>query len=146
MPRAKRKLPPPDTIWAIPDNLWPAVEAILDEYYPPAATGRPRRSLRRVMDGVIYRMRTGCQWNRLPAEFGSDTTVHRWFQRFVADGVFEELWAVLVAACDELGGVSWRWQASGSGTRPPGARPGIWRGIRIDSPVWWPRTGYPRCG
>ena len=112
MPRTKRKLPPPDTIWVIPDSLWPAVEAILDDHYPPAATGRPRADLRRVMDGVIYRMRTGCQWNRLPAEFGSDTTVHRWFQRFAEDGVFEHLWAVLVDACDELGGVSWEWQAA----------------------------------
>jgi transposase len=112
MPRAKRKLPPPDTIWAIPDNLWPAVEALLAEYYPPAPTGRPRAGLRRVLDGIIYRMRTGCQWNRLPREFGSDTTVHRWFQRFVADGVFEDLWAVLVSACAELGGVSWQWQAA----------------------------------
>ena len=112
MPRTKRKLPPPDTIWAIPDNLWPAVEALLAEYYPPAPTGRPRAGLRRVLDGIIYRMRTGCQWNRLPREFGSDTTVHRWFQRFVADGVFERLWAVLVGACDELGGVDWEWQSA----------------------------------
>ena len=112
MPRTKRKLPPPDTIWEVPDDLWPVIEARLTERYPPAATGRPRADLRRVLDGIIYRMRPGCQWNRLPAEFGSDTTVHRWFQRFVEDGVFEELWAVLVAACDELGGVSWRWQAA----------------------------------
>ena len=112
MPRTRRRAPRPDTIWEVPDNLWPALEAILDERYPPAATGRPRADLRRVVNGIIHRLRTGCQWNRLPAEFGSDTTVHRWFQRFVEDGVFEELWAVLVAACDELGGVQWDWQAA----------------------------------
>ena len=112
MPRTKRKVTPPDTIWAIPDNLWPAVEAILDEFYPPARTGRPRADLRRALDGIVYRLRSGVQWNHLPAEFGSDTTVHRWFQRFVADGVFERLWAVLIDACAEPGGVSWRWQAA----------------------------------
>jgi putative transposase len=102
----------PDTIWTVPDDLWPALSDILDEFYPPRPTGRPRGDLRRVLDGILYRLRSGVQWNRLPAEFGSDTTVHRWFQRFVADGVFERLWAVLVDACDELGGVEWRWQAA----------------------------------
>lgn len=75
-------------------------------------TGRPRGCLRRVLNGIIYCLRTGTQWNRLPREFGSDTTVHDWFQRFAADGVFERLWAVLVDVCDELGGVDWEWQSA----------------------------------
>jgi len=112
MPRTKRKVKTLGTIWTIPDNLWPALEAILLEVYPPAQTGRPRGDLRRVLDGILYRMRSGVQWNHLPREFGSDTTVHDWFQRFVADGVFERLWAVLIAACDELQGVQWDWQAA----------------------------------
>ena len=40
------------------------------------------------------------QWNHLPEPFGSDTTVHRWFQRFVADGVFERLRRVVRAGLD----------------------------------------------
>lgn len=112
MARMKRTVPPLETLWVIPDDLWPAVEAILEEFYPLASTGRPRTDLRRVLDGIIYRLRSGVQWNHLPAEFGSDTTVHRWFQRFVADGVFARLWAVLIGACDELGGVQWEWQAA----------------------------------
>jgi transposase len=113
MPRTKRQpAPPPDTIWEIPDSLWPALEAILSEKYPPARTGRPRGCLRRVLDGIVYRLRSGVQWNQLPREFGSDTTVHDWFQRFVADGVFERLMAVLIDACDELGGVQWEWQSA----------------------------------
>jgi putative transposase len=65
-----------------------------------------------VFNGIIYQMRTGCQWNRLPKEFGSDSSVHRWFQRFVADGFFAEVWAVLVDACADLDGVQWQWQAA----------------------------------
>lgn len=112
MPRTKRTVTPPDTIWEVPDNLWPVLEDILHEFYPPAPTGRPRADFRRVLNGIIYRLRSSVQWNRLPTEFGSDSTVHRWFQRFVADGVFERLWAVLVGACDELGGVDWQWQSA----------------------------------
>jgi putative transposase len=100
-----------ETIWELPDVLWERLEPILCKHYPPAATGRPRVDLRRVVNAVIFRMRSGCQWNRLPERFGSDSTVHRWFQRFVEDGVLEELWATLLSECEQLGAVDWSWQA-----------------------------------
>jgi putative transposase len=56
-----------------------------------------------VLDGIVYRMRSGCQWNQLPRRFGADSTVHGWFQRFVSDGVLEETWAAIAAECEALG-------------------------------------------
>jgi putative transposase len=108
----KRRSIPPDTIWEIPDSLWAGIELILDQRYPRKATGRPPVELRTVMNGIVFRMRTSCQWNKLPEKFGSDSTVHRWFQRFCADGIFEQLWAQLVDACDDLAGVQWEWQSA----------------------------------
>lgn len=98
----------------MPDELWERFQGILLERYPPAGVGRHRVDLRPVVDGVIYRMRSGCQWNQLPERFGDDSTVHRWFQRWVADGVLEELWAFLASECEDLGGLDWRWQAADS--------------------------------
>lgn len=112
MARKKRIAKKWDVIWTIPDDLWPTLEAILLEYYPHAKTGRPRCDMRKLVDGIIFRMRTGVQWNQLPREYGSDTTVHDWFQRFVRDGVFTRLWSVLIGSCEELNGVSWEWQAA----------------------------------
>jgi putative transposase len=103
---------PLETIWDVPDELWERFEGILVMKYPLAATGRPRADLRRLLNGVIFRMRSGCQWNRLPERYGDDATVHRWFQRWVSDGVFEQLWALLLGECEELGAVDWRWQAA----------------------------------
>ena len=110
--RPKAKKPVPDTIWELPDGLWSIIESPLDERYPAKATGRPRVSLRPVIDGIIFRMRTGCQWNKPPKHFGGDRTVHRWFQRFCRDGFFERLWGLLVTTCDDLGGVDWRWRSA----------------------------------
>jgi putative transposase len=104
--------PPLPTIWEIPDELWERIEPILGRHYPPAPTGRPRADLRLVLDGVIHRMRSGCQWEQLPERFGPTSTLHGWFQRFVDDGVLEEIWAALVIECDGLGAVLWRWQAA----------------------------------
>jgi putative transposase len=108
MSPAEKPLP---TIWELPDELWERIEPILHERYPPARTGRPRSDLRRVLNGIIYRLRSGVQWNQLPREFGDDSTVHRWFQRFCEDGFFEELWSLLASECEALGDLDWEWQA-----------------------------------
>ena len=100
------------TIWRVPDDVWDKVALLIDKYDPPKATGRPRSNERHALDGVIYRMRTGCQWNVLPAEFGDDSSVHRAMQRWVQCGLFEHLWALLLLECEELGGVDWRWQSA----------------------------------
>jgi putative transposase len=100
------------TIWEVPDGFWERIVPILVRRYPPAGTGRPRADLRLMLDGIIFRMRTGCQWNQMPERFGPDSTLHDWFQRFVADGVLEEIWAELVRECDRLGAVCWEWQAA----------------------------------
>jgi putative transposase len=110
--RARKKAKPPDTIWEVPDALWERIEPLINEAYPPKPTGRPRADLRRALDGIIFRLRSGCQWNKLPERFGDDSTVHRWFQRWCQDGFFEKLWAVLLAECEELGGVDWEWQSA----------------------------------
>jgi putative transposase len=104
----ERPLP---TIWELPDELWKRVEPLLNRHYPPAKTGRPRADLRLVLDGIIYRLRSGVQWNQLPRRFGADSTVHGWFQRFVKDGVLEEIWATIATECEALGDLDWTWQA-----------------------------------
>ena len=99
-------------IWEIPDELWERIEPILTEDCPSKATGRKHADWRRCLNGIIFRMRTGCQWNQLPKHFGDDSTVHRWFQRWNKNGVMERIWAAMVEECDDLGGVSWEWQSA----------------------------------
>ena len=100
------------TIWEVPDDVWTLIEPVLKEVYPAKPTGPRRVELRRVLNGMICRLRTGCQWNQLPQPFGDDSTVHRHCQRWGDLGVFERIWAVRVQACEALGGVDWPWQAA----------------------------------
>ncbi len=101
-----------DTIWRVPDALWERMSKVLAVYDPPQATGRPRIDQRLAMDALIYRLRTGCQWNYLPAEFGWGMSVYRTFRRWEEKGIFDILWALLLLECEELGGVDWHWQAA----------------------------------
>jgi putative transposase len=100
------------TIWRVSDELWAKVEPILIRQDPPRRMGRKRIDQRRALNGIIYRLRSGVQWNELPKEFGDDSSVHRTFQRWVKLKVFDAIWATLVADCEELGGVDWEWQAA----------------------------------
>jgi hypothetical protein len=44
-------------------------------------------------------------------ESPDDSTVHRHFQRWVARGVLDRVWATVQEACEDLGGCDWAWQA-----------------------------------
>lgn len=58
--------------------------------------GRPREvDLRRILDGLHYLNRTGCQWRLLPKDFGPWTTVRYSFDKWSQDGTLERLNTVL---------------------------------------------------
>ena len=70
------------------------------------------RQLAEMLNGIIFRMRSGCQWDQLPERFGPKSTVHDWFQRWAEGGSSSGSGRCLVAECDELGGVQWQWQTA----------------------------------
>ena len=109
MAKRKRRMA---TLWEVPDELWRRIEILLEEQDPPKHTGRKRSDLRRIMDGIIFRLRTSCQWNHIPSVYGNNRTIHRWFQHWCTTGVFEKIWALMVDECKELKAVQWEWQAA----------------------------------
>lgn len=111
MKKKKKSLP---TIWEVPDELWKRMAPLILEMDPLKETGRPRANPRNVMDAIIFRIRTGCQWNHIPRVYGDDSTIHRTFQHWVEIGLFPQLWALLVEECEEFGLVDWEWQAADS--------------------------------
>jgi hypothetical protein len=44
------------TIWEIPDDVWPLIQTFLDEQYPPKPKGHRQVDLRRVLNGIIFRL------------------------------------------------------------------------------------------
>ena len=113
MARTKRSVKVLKTIWQCPDDLWNTIVApVLEALDPPAKTGRKRIDPRPALDGMIYQLRSGCQWNHLPPQFGNDRSIHRTFQRWVDKGVWAEIWSVLIGCCAGLDEVDWSWQSA----------------------------------
>ena len=106
------------TIWTLPDDLWAEVRPLLPEEKAPRTPGRPAVAFRRVLDGILYVLRTGCQWKATPARFGSGSTCHRRFQQWVEGGIWQRLWADQLARYDQEHGIGWAWQSADSATVP----------------------------
>ena len=104
----------------ISDALWERIEPLLPNYKPSCNGGRPRLPLRDVVTGIFYVLRTGCQWKAMPAQFGSGSAIHAYFQEWVQAGIFEKLWREALAEYDCLQGIEWQWQSlDGAMTKAP---------------------------
>ncbi|GGN45225.1 IS5 family transposase [Streptomyces fuscichromogenes] len=70
--------------------------------------GRPFADHRRIIEGIIYRYRTGIPWRDLPREaFGPWQTVWKRHRRWAADGTWDTVLAQLTAQADSIGGIDW---------------------------------------
>ena len=75
----------------ISDKLWNIINSTLPTEKPNNTVGRHAIPFRKVMDGIFYVLRTGCQWKMLPKEFGSGHTPHRRFQECVQLDIFKKI-------------------------------------------------------
>ena len=57
--------------------------------------GRPWENDRKLLDGMLWILRTGAQWEDLPRRYGTKSTCHRRFQNWVSSGLFEQILARL---------------------------------------------------
>ena len=87
------------------DAQWARIEPLMPS--SDGQRGRPFRDHRQVVEGIIYRLRTGIAWRDLPSAFGPHQTVSKRHRRFSADGTWDRIHARLVAEADVSGGVDW---------------------------------------
>jgi len=68
----------------------------------PQAVGRSRlwRDHRQVVEGIVFRYRTGVAWGDPPGRFGQWQTVWKRNHRFARDGTWDKLLRVIQAEAD----------------------------------------------
>lgn len=88
------------------DEPWARLDPLIAE--PPrraAGRGRLWTPRRPVLDGALWILRTGAQWEDLPDRYPPSSTVHRRFQAWVRDGTFERVLRALAEDLRERGGI-----------------------------------------
>jgi transposase len=88
------------------DEQWKTVETIMPE--DPVrddGRGRPWSDRRKILNGVLWILRTGAPWQDLPPRYGPYQTAHRRFQNWVRSGVMEKLLLALAQHLKDAGGL-----------------------------------------
>jgi transposase len=110
MDSVKEKIKHP-IILKIPDELWNEIKNIFPKEKPLRTVGRPIVPYRKVIDGILYVLRTGCQWKMLPKEYGSGSICHRRFQKWNSLDIFKKGWIKLLEIYDDCIGINCTWQS-----------------------------------
>lgn len=121
--------------WEVSDEFWKRVEPLIPKRVRPRDVsykrkpggGRKPMEPRKVFEGIVFVLRTGCQWKSLPKErFGSASSVHKYFRQWLKTGLFLNLWRAGLAEYDELEGIAWKWQSlDGSMVKAPLAQEAV---------------------
>lgn len=87
--------------------------------------GRKRRDPREVLDGILWILKTGAQWNQLPKTYPPYQTCHRWFQYWSENGLITKALTVIAQDMEERGKLSVR-ECFIDGTFASAKKGGFW--------------------
>ena len=82
-------------------------ELIKDLLPAPKERGRPPADARRMLNGMLWILRTGAPWRDLPERYGPWRTVYDRFSLWSRDGTLDRIIERLQARLDEQGQIDW---------------------------------------
>ncbi|MGH8527870.1 MAG: IS5 family transposase [Gammaproteobacteria bacterium] len=65
--------------------------------------GRPPEDNRNIINGILWRLRTGAPWRDVPEKYGNWNSIYRRFRRWSASGVWESVAVALAETMAESG-------------------------------------------
>jgi transposase len=80
---------------------WERLHPLLPPQKPK--TGRPARDHRTIINGILWRLRTGAPWRDLPERYGPWRTVASRFYRWQRARIWSQLFAAVQAQADAAG-------------------------------------------
>jgi transposase len=81
----------------VTDAQWDLLQSLLPERaWHPGGRGRPPScDVRRILNGILYLNKTGCQWRMIPQEFGNWSTIYGYCKRWRRAAVWARLMETL---------------------------------------------------
>ena len=86
----------------ITDQQW---DLIKHHFAEPLSMGRPPADPRLILDGIMWRLRTGSPWRDVPEELGSWSTVYKYFDLWNSDGTLDHVKQALLSEIVDSGQV-----------------------------------------
>lgn len=85
------------------NTAWARIEPLL----PASGRGGQWRNHRQVLNGILWKLRTGAPWRDVPERYGPWKTAHERLRRWTMDGTWEKILADAVVINDASGHVEW---------------------------------------
>ena len=91
--------------YELTDEQWERLQPLL----PPqkAKTGRAALDHRRIVNGILWIVRSGAPWRDLPERYGPWQTVATRFYRWRKAGIWDQLFAAIQQQADAAGQLDW---------------------------------------
>ena len=86
----------PSRRYELTDREWSVLRPLL----PNKPRGVPRVDDRKVVNGILWRFRTGSPWREIPERYGPSSTCYNRFLRWRRAGVWDRLLEAVSAAYD----------------------------------------------
>jgi transposase len=98
----------------ISDEVW----VVLEPFFPRwKGVGRPINDMRRTVEGIAWRFRTGSPWRDVPERFGNWNSIYGWFSDWCKDGTWERVLAAVAGRAQASGELDWTVSVDSSITR-----------------------------
>jgi transposase len=90
------------------DELWSEIAPLLPKHQQSRKGGRPRCDDRIVMEAILFILRTGLPWERLPSSFGcSGMTCWRRVEEFQRKGIWKQLHLIFLTRLHQARRIDW---------------------------------------
>jgi transposase len=89
------------------DAQWEKIRPLLPRPRSRRRGGRPRASDRKVLEGILWMLRSGARWQDLPEEFPSPATCWRRLRDWEEQGVWLKIWRAFLAELNERKQLQW---------------------------------------
>jgi transposase len=122
------------------DKQWEKIEPLLPKLKRNKKGGRPWSDNRKVLEGILWVLRTGARWQDLPDEYPSPSTCWRRLKLWEEEDLWSTIWRQFLAQLDDQGKIDWSECfmdgsfASAKKGVLPSERP---KGAKARSGWWW---------
>jgi transposase len=114
----------------ITDDEWERLAPLLPAMTPQR--GGRWRDHRQVLNGILFRVRSGVPWRDLPERYGPWETVYKRFARWQTDGTWARIEAALRTQADGAGELDWDAQVDSTVVRAHQHAAGAAKGAPLD--------------
>lgn len=81
---------------SLTEEEWKVLEPLLPEVLPKKKRTRPLDwSYRELIDGILYQLKNGCNWEDLPKDLPPYSTVYWHYKQWRTEGTIEKLMVIL---------------------------------------------------